>query len=153
MKMMVLIAVIGLSVSAGAQAQASFRDQAEVIDAQPVYRQVAGNYCQQPVASAERNTFGMVLGGVIGAVVGNQIGGGSGRDIATAAGAAIGGAIGGDYPSESRPHAVNNCGYMEERIVGYRGRVLYNGREFPINSHRPLRVGEMINIRVNIAAD
>lgn len=157
MKKLFVILMTGLSVSA--QAQMSFRDQAEVIDVQPIYRQVvaggyAGSYDCQPAHGGERNTLGTVLGGVVGAVVGNQVGGGSGRDIATAAGAAIGSAVGGDYPSGSRPHGVGNCGgYMEERVVGYRGRVLYNGREFPISARRPLQVGDVIPIRVNIAAE
>ena len=156
MLMFVFMAFLGIGV---AQAQMSYRDTAEVIAVEPMIRQVrVDGQCTAPAAQSERSTLGTILGGVVGAIVGNQIGAGSGNVIATAVGASIGSAIGGDIGGDrnrSAPTASVGCttGYMEERVVMYRARVLYNGREFPVSSVRPLQVGELINLRVTLHAD
>jgi len=92
------------------RAYADGYDYAEVVDVDPIYREVRVSVPQrecrtevydEPARPAyrpgERPAAGaMILGGLIGAVVGHQFGHGRGRDAGTVAGAVVGAAVGHD---------------------------------------------------------
>lgn len=112
-------------------------DYAEVVDVDPIYRQVRvsvprrecwnGTRYEDVHYSRERRSEprgaagSMILGGIVGAAIGNQIGSGDGRRAATVAGAIIGSAVGHDRAErrnarevryeerESRPYDVERC--------------------------------------------
>ena len=110
-------------------ADADGYDYAEVIDVDPIYRQVRVSVprrecCTEIYAEprhpvyrqGDRPAAGpMILGGLIGAVVGHQFGHGRGRDAGTVAGAVVGAAIGHDA-------AQRRAGRTIADVDAHRGR-------------------------------
>lgn len=148
---------------------ASEYDYAQVVDVQPIRRQVRVN---EPVREcwdetrydsdgpfSSSHVGGTLLGGLIGGVLGNQVGSGRGRTVARVGGAIVGGAIGhnvsrnrqgSDYRVQ-RP--VERCEVRyrdswDERIDGYDVTYLYGGRQY--TTRMPYDPGERIRIRVDV---
>lgn len=104
-------------------------DYAEVIDVEPLYRDVAVSVPRQvcrieiheePGATYQRRDTRMspastILGGFIGAVVGHQLGHGGGRDAATLAGAVVGAAVGRDVGRRRGEYSGAETVYVPSR--------------------------------------
>lgn len=171
--LMTAIAVLGTS--ATAQAGRHDRDDgieyAEVIDSQPIYRDVRVTVPREE-CSQERVVYddgnrggnndgvGAVLGAVVGGVVGNRFGQGSGRALATAAGAVVGASAGasigrntggGDrepsYGYEERCVTVQDSRY-ESRVEAYDVRYRYHGRIY--DTRLPYDPGDRLAVEVNV---
>ena len=144
-------------------------DYAEVIDVQPLYREVrvrepVRECWDEPVyhtrSHGHKSAGGMLAGGLIGGIVGHQFGDGRGQRVATAVGTLIGAKIGHD--------AVNgHHDYHEERIAGYEERckthyrvryetvvdaydVTYKYRGKTYRLEMPYDPGERIKMRIRI---
>lgn len=116
-------------------------DQAEVISATPLLRQVLrpGRNCVDLPVAVQRQPSGAgaLLGAVAGAALGNAVGGGSGRAAATAIGLVGGAALGNqvelgdaDAASTRIERRCTSQGVVEDRVVGYAVVYEYNGRQF-----------------------
>lgn len=129
----------------------NYADYGRVVDARPIYRQVAvevpRQYCGvQTVAREEyrRNgdSFaGTVVGGLVGAAIGHEIG--NGRGSATAVGGLIGASIGNDASKgrtvRYRDEEVCRTEYRteyEQRIIGYDVSYSYQGRMYQTRTDR-----------------
>lgn len=152
-------------------------DWAEVVDVDPIYRDVHVSVPRQecrteayevPVRGrgADRDAAGpMILGGLIGAVIGHQFGHGGGRNVGTAAGAVVGAAIGHDaarrrsdeygargYPAvRTAEREVCRTRYeerLDREIDGYRVTYRYNGRDY--RTQLPYEPGERLRVRVAV---
>jgi len=130
----------------------SYEDYGRVVDARPIYRQIAVDVPRercgiQTVATEERrrggDSFaGTVVGGLVGAAIGHELG--HGRGSATAVGGLIGASIGNDaskggrtvrYRDQEVCHTVYNTEY-ERRIVGYDVSYSYQGRIYQTQTER-----------------
>lgn len=136
-------------------------DYGRVIDARPIYRQVAievpSESCRvRTVARESRNgdSFaGTVVGGLVGAAIGHELG--NGRGSATAVGGLIGASIGNDAGSSRsvryRDEEVCRTHYRteyEQRIIGYDVSYKYNGRVYQTRTDR--HPGDRIAISVAV---
>lgn len=156
-------------------ADADGYDYAEVIDVDPVYREVHVSVprreCRTEIYDEPRDPVyrqgdrpaagPMILGGLIGAVVGHQFGHGRGRDAGTVAGAVVGAAIGHDAARRSagrdvdaqrtREQEVCRTRYEERidrEVDGYRVTYRYNGRDYL--TQMPYEPGERIRVHVTV---
>ena len=148
---------------------ASEYDYAQVVDVQPIRRQVRVSEpvreCWNETSYASDGPFSSnhvgstLLGGLIGGVVGNQIGSGRGRTVARVAGAIAGGAIGhrvsqnrlgSDYRSEQVTERceVRYRDSWDERIDGYDVTYQYGGREH--TTRMAYDPGDRIRVRVDV---
>lgn len=150
-------------------------DYADVVDADPIYREVRVSVprreCRTEVYEEPAYRRGdapaagpMILGGLIGAVVGHQFGHGRGRDAGTLAGAVVGAAVGHDAaqrragadeaaygPRRTHEREVCRTRYEERidrEIDGYRVTYRYNGRIYC--TQLPYEPGERIRVRVTV---
>ena len=152
-------------------------DWAEVVDVDPIYRDVHVSVPRQecrteayevPVRGrgADRDAAGpMILGGLIGAVIGHQFGRGNGRNVGSAAGAVVGAAVGHDAARRRDPDGyryddrdtrtaereVCRTRYeerLDREIDGYRVTYRYNGRNY--RTQMPFEPGERIRVRVSV---
>ena len=142
---------------------ATYDDYGRVIDARPIYRQVAVDvprqYCGvRTVAREERSRggdsfAGTVVGGLVGAAIGHEIG--NGRGSATAVGGLIGASIGNDASKgrtvRYRDEEVCRTEYRteyEQRIVGYDVSYRYQGRVY--QTHTDRHPGDRIAVDVAV---
>jgi uncharacterized protein YcfJ len=133
----------------GAQAEPVLVENARVRSSTPVYAetQVPRKECttqtvvaETPAPQDKPNLVGAGLGAVAGGLLGHTVGGGSGKTAATAVGAVAGAFVGNELANRSAhaqaeraPAEVQNCKTVMEtqsRLVGYRVRYEYGGREF-----------------------
>lgn len=131
----------------GAPADPVLVENARVRSSTPVYAevQVPRKECttqtvEKPAPQEKHNLVGAGLGAVAGGLLGHTVGGGSGKTAATAVGAVAGALVGNELANRSAnvqaeraPAEVQNCKTVKEtqsRLVGYRVRYEYNGREF-----------------------
>ncbi len=157
--------------------EAAAYDWAEVVDVDPIYRdvlvRVPRRECRTELYREAGHGYGadragvgpVILGGLIGGVLGHQFGRGSGRNVGTAAGAVVGAAIGhdaarrraaadadGSYDSGSvREHEVCRTRHeerLEREIDGYRVTYRYHGRDY--RTQLPYEPGERIRVRVSV---
>ena len=130
----------------------SYEDYGRVVDARPIYRQIAVDVPRErcdvrTVATEERrrggDSFaGTVVGGLVGAAIGHEIG--HGRGSATAVGGLIGASIGNDASKGGRTvryrdEEVCRTQYRteyERRIVGYDVSYSYMGRIYQTQTDR-----------------
>ncbi|RYY74230.1 MAG: glycine zipper 2TM domain-containing protein [Gammaproteobacteria bacterium] len=130
----------------------SYEDYGRVVDARPIYRQVAVDVPRErcgvrTVATEERrrggDSFaGTVVGGLVGAAIGHEIG--NGRGSATAVGGLIGASIGNDASKGGRTvryrdEEVCRTEYRteyEQRIIGYDVSYSYQGRIYQTQTDR-----------------
>lgn len=144
--------------------QSSYGDYGRVIDARPIYRQVAIEVPREScgvetVVHEERrrggDSFaGTVVGGLVGAAIGHELG--NGRGAATAAGGLIGASIGNDAAGGGREvtyrdREVCRTRYTteyEQRIVGYDVSYSYQGRVYQTRTDR--HPGDRINLAVAV---
>jgi uncharacterized protein YcfJ len=144
-------------------------DFAQVLSAQPIYRQVQVNEPRsecydQPVSYREPprysgdNTAGAVVGAIIGGVVGNQFGRGGGRAVATGVGAVVGASVGshaGDYDRgryvrtgyERQCQTVDDV-HVENRVDGYDVAYRYHGDVY--HTTMPYDPGDRIAVDVSV---
>jgi uncharacterized protein YcfJ len=134
---------------ASPQAEATIVENARVRSAVPVYSevQVPRTECttqtvmtEKPASPQGPNMVGVGLGAVAGGLLGHTVGGGNGKTAATAVGAVAGALVGNEVASrgasaqaERTPSQVQNCKTVNEtqsRLMGYRVRYEWNGREF-----------------------
>lgn len=132
----------------------NYGDYGRVLDARPIYRQVAVEVPRESchvetIAREDRrrsgDSFGgTVVGGLVGAAIGHEIG--NGRGAATAVGGLIGASIGNDAARGSRTvsyrdEEVCRQSYRteyEQRIVGYDVSYSYQGRIYQTRTdHHP----------------
>ena len=141
-------------------------DTAEVIRAEPVYKQVQVarpvNECwiEERMSHAHHHRSGYagpVAGGVIGGVVGNRLARGRGKTPLTVAGTLLGAAIGHRLSTPSHPPptvtGVRRCrtvNHYEQRqhLVGYRVDYRYEGQTFSTRTSR--HPGRFIRVRVDV---
>jgi uncharacterized protein YcfJ len=142
----------------------SYGDYGRVLDARPLYRQVAievpHESCRvETIAREERrrggDSFGGTLvGGLVGAAIGHELG--HGRGAATAVGGVIGASIGNDAARGSRAVSYRDqevCRQSyhteyEQRIVGYDVSYSYQGRIYQTRTDR--HPGERIALDVAV---
>jgi uncharacterized protein YcfJ len=133
-------------------ASRSYTDYGRVVDARPIYRQIAVDVPRercgiQTVAVEERrrggDSFaGTVVGGLVGAALGHELG--HGRGSATAVGGLIGASIGNDASKGGRTvryHDQEVCRTVysteyERHIVGYDVSYSYHGRVYQTQTDR-----------------
>ncbi len=169
MKKLTLISVLGglgLMLAHGSVSARSYGDYAQVISAQPVYRQVA---VQRPYQAChmetvayrpQRSHTGTIAGGVIGAAVGSEIGRSRGNsDLGAVAGGLLGASIGRDI-SRNRQGArsvvyqdrqVCQTRYRTEHqreLLGYDVIYRYNGQRY--QTRMPHHPGDRIRVNVNV---
>jgi uncharacterized protein YcfJ len=155
-------------------------DYADVIDVDPIYREVHVSVPQRECrsetyeqrepavyATGERPAAGpMILGGLIGAVVGHQFGHGGGRDVGTAAGALVGAAIGHDAARQRSERGEDEDAYRQPRMserevcrMRYAERtereldgyrVTYRYNGRTYSTQLPYEPGERIRVRVTV---
>jgi uncharacterized protein YcfJ len=152
----------------GAQADPVLVENARVRSSTPVYAevQVPRTECtaqtvvtEKPASADKPNLVGAGLGAVAGGLLGHTVGGGSGKTAATAVGAVAGAFVGNDLANRSAnahaeraPAEVQNCKTVKEtqsRLVGYRVRYEYGGREF--ESMVRGEPGKTLPVRVSVA--
>jgi len=160
-------------------ADADGYDYAQVVDVDPIYREVRVSVprreCRteiydepaRPVyGPGERPAAGaMILGGLIGAVVGHQFGQGRGRDAGTVAGAVVGAAVGhdaaqrravrddadADLPPRTREQEVCRTRYEERIDREVDGyRVTYRYNGRNYCTQMPYEPGDRIRVRVTV---
>ena len=128
------------------QADPVIVELARVRSSTPVYADVRTECTTQtvvterPASPDQPNLVGVGLGAVAGGLLGHTVGGGNGRSAATAVGAVAGALVGNEVANrgahvqaERSPAEVRNCRTVKEtpgRLVGYRVRYEYGGREF-----------------------
>ena len=144
----------------------SYDDYGRVVDARPIYRQVAVDVPRErcgmrTIATEERSRggdsfAGTVVGGLVGAAIGHEIG--HGRGSATAVGGLIGASIGNDaskgsrtvrYRDEEVCHTEYRTEY-EQRIVGYDVSYSYQGRIYQTQTER--HPGDRIAVDVAVVS-
>ncbi|HXD43263.1 MAG TPA: glycine zipper 2TM domain-containing protein [Ramlibacter sp.] len=143
-------------------------ENARVRSSTPVYEevQVPRTECitqtvvtETPARSDKPNLVGAGLGAVAGGLLGHTVGGGNGKTAATAVGAVAGALVGSDLANrnanaqaERAPAEVQNCKTVkatQRRLVGYRVRYEYAGREFEsIVRSNP---GSTLPVRLSVA--
>lgn len=133
---------------------------ARVLDAHPIVRHVQvavpRRQCRQqqvqvPTGNQYHSATPTIVGGIVGGVVGSQIGKGHGRTAAIVAGTLLGGSIGRDigHQNDGPPAYTNenritcrtvNAYRTEDRVVGYRVRYRFAGRDYVARTnHAPRR--------------
>jgi uncharacterized protein YcfJ len=134
-------ALVGLATAATwSVAGETYRDVAQVVSVQPLFRSVqVSNPVQrcwdEPVTVQERyvdngyghghqrrgrSYTGPIVGGVVGGLIGNQFGGGDGRALLTVAGAVLGASIGNDVGHRShRRHRRHHRGHNHSSARTY----------------------------------
>jgi uncharacterized protein YcfJ len=161
-------------------ADADGYDYAEVIDVDPIYREVRVSVPRQECRTevydeparpvyrpGDRPAAGpMILGGLIGAVLGHQFGHGRARDAGTVAGAVVGAAIGHDAaqrragrdddadvdaPPRTREQEVCRTRYEERIDREVDGyRITYRYNGRTYCTQMPYEPGERIRVHVTV---
>lgn len=119
-----------------AQPASSPVESARVLSSVAVYSevQVQRTDCNAQAASPDKpNLVGVGLGAVAGGLLGHTVGGGNGKSAATAVGAVAGALVGNNIANRNTASKAQDCKSVNEtqtRLVGYRVRYEWNGREF-----------------------
>jgi uncharacterized protein YcfJ len=155
-----ILSIATLLVTSGAMA-ADYTDMALVTQASPHYEtvNVPRQQCQtvEQVVPQQRSLTGAIVGGVAGAIIGSQVGRGDGRVAAGAVGAGVGAIVGDRIDNSNNGgtvQPVQQCTTIEnyEQVIrGYNVTYQYNGRLFQTVIANPVRAGDSIRVRVDIA--
>ena len=146
-------------------------EQAQVLDATPVYETVTQRVPVEQCAvqrvayradSGRRSVTAPILGAIIGGAIGNAVGHEKrNRQVGTAVGALLGGSIGADIARHRRSHGERVtyrneevCEIVdevreEERLAGYDVRYTYGGQVY--QSRMPRDPGETLRVRVRVS--
>lgn len=159
--------ITALAFPGAAASGPEFVEQAQVIEAQPVYESIGVSYpateCRIERVTRNYRRRGAyaapITGGIVGGVLGNRLGRGRGETALTVAGALLGATLGHEYQashSRQRPvvEHVRRCKTVHRRkqqqqLAGYRVKYRYDGHIFHTQTIE--HPGEHIPVRIAVS--
>jgi uncharacterized protein YcfJ len=151
-KIICLLAIATLGMTAGAQEVGKVLSSVQVIQQVAVPRQVCTT--EQVAVQPSKSGAGAAMGAIAGGAVGNSMGGGSGKVAATMLGI-FGGAILGDKiegPSAAQQQTQQRCttqNMLENRVIGYNVTYEFAGKQY--NVQLPSDPGPTIRLQITPA--